>query len=79
MAQSSEHAMERPGELQFHSFVISYGGPLFCCVLLITSSLFCNATTSLTSLFAALIAVDGTSRNSGEGKAICDDNEDALE
>ena len=37
--------------------------------------------TSLTSLFATLIAVDGTSRDSGplgDGKAICGDDEDAL-
>ena len=72
MAQSSERAMERPGELQFHSFVISYGGLLFCCVLLIplliTYSFFVTlslAITSSTSLFAALIAVDGTSCDSG--------------
>ena len=64
--------MERPEELQFHSFVISYGGPS---VLLCTSDtssdnlLFCVmlslAITSSTYLFAALIAVDGTSCDSG--------------
>ena len=81
MAQSSEHTMEKPGELQFYSFIIFYGGLLFCCVLLIISSPFCNAITSSTSLFVALIAVDDTSRNSGplgDGKAICGDDEDAL-
>ena len=41
-----------------------------------------HAITSSTSLFAALIPVDGTSGDSGplgDDKAICGDDEDALE
>ena len=40
------------------------------------------AITSLTSLFTALIAVDGTSHDSGppgHGKTICGNDEDALQ
>ena len=80
MAQISERVMERPEELV--SFI--QDDILFCSVLLITSFFvtLLIVITSSTSLFAELIAVEGTLRDSGplgDGKAICGDEEDALE